>query len=80
MGHPHITVFYRLIIQWSQDGIITSDSSPCATDKIIINFADESILAVNSPRKLPTDQAKACKFFGATGTGKSAFVVKGTDK
>ena len=79
MGHPHITVFYRDIIQWDDNGITTDDSSGiCMTNKMIINFSDRSIIAVSSPKILPEDKKKACKFFGAYTASKSIFVAKGT--
>jgi hypothetical protein len=80
MGNPHVDISYLSIIQWDKDGIIAvSSAGTCITNKLIFNFADKSITALDTPKQLPADQKKACAFFGAgEAPPPYTFVVRGS--
>lgn len=81
MGSPHISIQYLDVIKWDKNGIVAGSSSGiCMTNTILINFADRTISATDSPKNLDEKTKSACAFFGAKQSQSSAFVLKGTDR
>jgi hypothetical protein len=82
MGNPHISISYLTIVQWDKDGIIAvSSAGVCLTNKLIFNFADKSITALDVPKQLTEDLKKSCAFFGAgEAPPPFTFVVRGSPR
>jgi hypothetical protein len=81
MGNPHITVFYHDIIRWDKNGIVASSgSSPCMTNTLMINFADQAISSTSSLKSIDEEMKKACASFGTGPSHSYVFVLKGTDR
>lgn len=81
MGDPHISTDYYGIVKWDKNGILASSSdAACMTQTLLINFADRTVLATDSPKKLDDKTKSACEFFGAKGTQSWIFVLKGSDR
>lgn len=63
-GDPlEIDVWYYQIVTWDQNGIIaTSERGVCYTQKLMINFQDQTVIMMNAPRtQLTVTEAKTCK-------------------
>jgi hypothetical protein len=81
LGRPHIETNYLDVIQWTSNGLIATDSSPiCMTLTMQVSAGDKHVTLMHSMKKLAADQAKACKFFGASESAEDLFVLKGSPR
>lgn len=81
LGHPHVSTEYYDIVKWDDNGLIAiSSNAICTTQTLIVSFADKSITATHSIKKLNRETASACKTFEASGTFSKVFVVKNSER
>lgn len=81
MGRPHVFTSYLDIIKWDDNGLIATDSSPiCMTLTMQVSVADKHITLAHALKRLDTEKAKACKYFGAEKTTEDIFVLKGSPR
>jgi hypothetical protein len=65
---PQVSLRYYRIIEWNKDGIFAEDDSPiCMTARLLINFQERSVRAIDMPKKgakgLPLGDGKnACQW------------------
>ena len=75
-GEPQLILQDYSIIQWDKNGIIAEDNSKiCMTNRLLINFQEQSVMAVDSPKKgakgMPLGDGKdLCQIAGHTQTYK----------
>jgi hypothetical protein len=73
-GEPQVSLENYRIIEWDKNGIIAQNDAPiCTTNRLLINFQDQSVTAVDMPKKgakgLPLGDGKnACQLAGKTRT------------
>lgn len=80
-GHPHVSLTYLDIVRWDDDGIIaTAPDAICVTTTILISFAEKSIKATDSLKRLSREKKEACNFVGATGAQNFSFVLKNSQE
>jgi hypothetical protein len=80
-GHPHVIVSYLQAIKWDSNGIIaTSSSGICATNTVLISFAEKKISATDSMKQLDDKVKEACNFFGVKSTTMRFFILKGSER
>jgi hypothetical protein len=75
-GEPEVSLQVYRIIEWNKDSIIAEDDSPvCTTNRLLISFQEQSIRAIDMPKKsargLPIGDGKnACQLANQTQTYK----------
>lgn len=78
-GHPHVTLLYFKIIKWDANGIVASSSEGiCATNTILISFAEKTVSETDSMKQLDDKTKAACNFFGIQKAVSSDFILKGS--
>src|SRR5581483_5308089 len=80
MGFPHVTLNYLQVVKWDNDALIASSSAACMTNTILVAFAEKTLTATDSMKRLPEKQKSACKFFGAEKTMHYAFVLMNSER
>ena len=51
-GEPQVSLQSYRIIEWDKNGLIAEDGSPiCLTARLLINFQEQSVLAIDTPKK-----------------------------
>jgi hypothetical protein len=59
---PDIGVQYYEIIHWDENGLIAkSDDAECMTNELHINFQDQNVMAIDSPRRGAVGLQGSCK-------------------
>ena len=78
-GDPlEIDVGYYDIVTWDQNGIIaTRERGVCTTQKLMINFQDQTVIMMDAPRNQPAGtEAKICKAMKHDHTQSYTLVIK----
>jgi hypothetical protein len=71
-GKPQVILQNYSVIQWDKNGIIAEDSSSiCMINRLLINFQEQGVMAVDSPKKgakgMPLGNGKdACQLVNHT--------------
>jgi hypothetical protein len=71
-GEPQVILQNYSVIKWDRNGIIAEDnSSICMTNRLLINFQEQGVLAVDTPKKdakgMPLGNGKnACQLLDHT--------------
>lgn len=76
VGEPQVNLQNYSVIEWDKNGIIAEDSSSiCMTNRLLINFQEQGVMAVDTPKKgakgMPLGNGKnACQWVDHTQTYK----------
>jgi hypothetical protein len=71
-GEPQVSLVDYSVIEWDKNGVIAEDkSSICMTNRLLINFQEEGVMAVDTPKKgakgMPLPNGKnACQWVDHT--------------
>ena len=71
---PAVSVEHYRVIQWNRNDLIAEDDEPiCVTNRLLINFKEQSVTAMDAPKKgakgLPLDNGgNACDWYNRTQT------------
>jgi hypothetical protein len=53
-GEPQVSLQNYSVIEWDKNGIIAEDnSSICMTNRLLINFQEQGVMAIDTPKKGP---------------------------
>jgi hypothetical protein len=75
-GQPQVVLLNYSVIEWDKNGIIAEDSSSiCMTNRLLISFQEQGVMAVDTPKKgakgMPLGDGKdACQWVNHTQTYK----------
>ena len=75
-GQPQVVLLNYSVIEWDKNGIIAEDSSSiCMTNRLLISFQEQGVMAVDTPKKgakgMPLGDGKnACQLVNHTQTYK----------
>jgi hypothetical protein len=61
-GEPDLELEYYEILRWDASGILAQNDSPdCMINQIIMNFREQSVTAIDSPKATAKGQRHICK-------------------
>lgn len=51
-GEPDVELEHYEIVRWDANGILAQNDSPdCMTNQLVINFKEQSVMAIDAPKK-----------------------------
>jgi len=54
-GQPDVDLEHYEILRWDANGILAQNDSPvCMTNQLVINFREQSVLAIDAPKSIRT--------------------------
>ena len=60
-GDPDLSVSDYTIRSWDENGIVAvNDAAACLTSKLVINFQDHNVIAIDAPKSREAATAKSC--------------------
>lgn len=61
-GEPDLELEYYEILRWDANGILAQNDSPdCMTNQLVVNFREESVMAIDSPKTTAKGLRDICK-------------------